>query len=221
MNQIRVLIVDDHALIRDGIVAMLKNESDILIIGEAVDGEEAICKNDELQPDVIIMDIMMPKFNGLEAAKMIKEKHPDAKIIFLSMEVKEDFISEAIKVGSSGYIPKDSNKVVLINAIRSVYKGDKYFHSKVSELIFNQFYEKSVGSDKVKKTYSSGKISNREVEVLQLIASGYSNSQIAEKLFISVRTVDAHRNHIMQKLELNNTAELVKYAIKNDIIELD
>ena len=221
MNKISVLIVDDHALVRDGIVAMLKNEEDIQIIGEAVDGEEAVSKNNELQPDIIIMDIMMPKFNGLEAAKMIKEQHPNSKIIFLSMEVKEDFISEAIKSGASGYIPKDSNKLILINAIRSVYQGEKYFHSMVSELIFNQFYEKSVGNEKVKKTYSSGKISNREVEVLKLIASGFSNSQIAEKLFISVRTVDAHRNHIMQKLELNNTAELVKYAIKNDIIALD
>ena len=109
MNEINVLIADDHALIRDGIIAMLKNEGDIRIIGEAVDGEEAIVKNDELNPDVIIMDIMMPKFNGLEAAKMIKEKHPEAKIIFLSMEVKEDFISEAIKSGASGYIPKEQD----------------------------------------------------------------------------------------------------------------
>lgn len=221
MNKISILIVDDHALVRDGIIAMLKNEDDIHIIGEAVDGEEAVAKNNELNPDIIIMDIMMPKFNGLEAAKMIKAQHPNSKIIFLSMEVKEDFISEAIKAGASGYIPKDSNKVILINAIRSVFKGEKYFHSMVSELIFNQFYEKSIGNEKAKKTYSAGKISNREVEVLKLIASGFSNSQIAEKLFISVRTVDAHRNHIMQKLELNNTAELVKYAIKNDIIALD
>ena len=221
MNKISILIVDDHALVRDGIIAMLKNEDDIHIIGEAIDGEEAISKNNALKPDIIIMDIMMPKFNGLEAAKIIKEQHPDSRIIFLSMEVKEDFISEAIKAGASGYIPKDSNKVILINAIRSVYRGEKYFHSMVSELIFNQFYRQSVGNEKVKKTYSAGKISNREVEVLKLIASGFSNSQIAEKLFISVRTVDAHRNHIMQKLELNNTAELVKYAIKNDIIELD
>lgn len=221
MNKISILIVDDHALVRDGIIAMLKNEDDIHIIGEAIDGEEAISKNNALKPDIIIMDIMMPKFNGLEAAKIIKEQHPDSRIIFLSMEVKEDFISEAIKAGASGYIPKDSNKVILINAIRSVYRGEKYFHSMVSELIFNQFYQQSIGNEKVKKTYSAGKISNREVEVLKLIASGFSNSQIAEKLFISVRTVDAHRNHIMQKLELNNTAELVKYAIKNDIIELD
>ena len=221
MSKISVVIVDDHALVRDGIAAMLKNEDNIQIIGEAVDGEEAVSKNNELMPDIIIMDIMMPKFNGLEAAKMIKVQHPDSKIIFLSMEVKEDFISEAIKAGASGYIPKDSNKVILINAIRAVYQGEKDFHSMVSELIFNQFYKKSVGNEKVKKNCSSGKISNREVEVLKLIASGFSNSRIAEKLFISVRTVDAHRNHIMQKLELNNTAELVKYAIKNDIIALD
>ncbi len=221
MDEINVLIVDDHALIRDGIVAMLKNEKEIKIIGEAIDGEDAIQKNKELNPDLIIMDIMMPKFNGLEAAKIIKEQQPEAKILFLSMELKEDFISEAIKVGASGYIPKDANKVILINAIKAVYKGEKYFHRQVSDVIFNQFYEKSVGNDKVKKSYTAGKISNREVEVLKLIASGFSNSQIAEQLFISVRTVDAHRNHIMQKLELSSTAELVKYAIKNDIIELD
>lgn len=221
MNEIKVLIVDDHALIRDGIVAMLKNEKEIQIIGEAVDGEDAIQKNYDLSPDLIIMDIMMPKFNGFEAAKIIKERQPEAKILFLSMEVKEDFISEAIKVGASGYIPKDANKVILANAIYAVNNGEQYFHRQVSDVIFNRFYQNSMGNEKVKKTYNSGKISKREVEVLKLITSGFSNSQIAEKLYISVRTVDAHRNHIMQKLELGSTAELVKYAIKNNITELD
>ena len=224
MRKIKVLIVDDHALIRDGIKAMLKSEKDIEIAGEAVDGVEAFEKYEALQPDIIVMDIMMPKNNGLEAAKNIKAAYPDAKILFISMEVKEEFISEAIKVGASGYIPKDANKEILQHAIKAVNQGEKYFHRQVSDLIFNRFYENSItgeGEKKPLKAPIKGKISKRELEVLKLIASGYSNSNIAEQLFISVRTVDAHRNHIMQKLELSNTAQLVKYAIKNKIIELD
>ncbi|MDN5200178.1 response regulator transcription factor [Fulvivirgaceae bacterium BMA10] len=220
MSMIKVLIVDDHTLIRDGIVAMLSDLSEIKVLGEAVNGEEAIEKCEILNPDIVVMDIMMPKINGLEAAKIISERFSDVKIIFLSMEVKEEFISEALKAGALGYIPKDVNKKTLITAIKEVHQGNKYFHSMVSKVVFDNFYQNSVKGTKP-KSLSDNKVSKRELEVLELIASGLSNSQIAEQLFISVRTVDAHRNHIMQKLELNSTAELVKYAIKNHIIELD
>ncbi|MDQ3394363.1 MAG: response regulator transcription factor [Bacteroidota bacterium] len=219
MEKIKVLIVDDHALVRDGLCAMFSNLSEITVVGEASSGNEALNKTEAYNPDIILMDIMMPGMNGIEATQIIKEDHPDVKVIFLSMEVTEAFISEAVQVGASGYLPKDSRKNVLIEAITKVAAGGRYFSSSISELVFEKFYENSL---KGKKTnISSGiKISKREVEVLKLIASGMSNKDIAEKLFISGRTVDAHRNHIMQKLDIHSTADLVKYAIKNELITI-
>ncbi|MEO1052058.1 MAG: response regulator transcription factor [Bacteroidota bacterium] len=220
MEPIRVLLVDDHALIRDGIAAMLRHEDEIRIIGEATNGEEAIDKVVNLEPDVILMDIMMPKLDGIGALKVIKEKRPDVKVIMLSMEITEEYISDSIKTGASGYLPKDSKKSSLLDAIKKVYEGGTYFSRSVSDIVFDRFFQKSI---KGSRPVANGgkKISNRETEVLELIANGFTNSQIADKLFISVRTVDAHRNHIMQKLELKSTAELVKYAIRSGLVDID
>lgn len=217
METTKILLIDDHALIRDGITAMLKDEEGIEILGEAENGQEGITKIMELKPHVAIMDIMMPVMNGLEATKLITEKGLDTYVIFLSMEVTEKSIDEAIKSGASGYLPKDSKKDVLIEAIKTVREGRTYFSKQISDVIFDKFYKKSVKGHKV--PLSDNQITKREVEVLRLIASGLSNSQIAEELFISIRTVDAHRNHIMQKIDARSTADLVKYAIKNEIID--
>ena len=220
MEKIKVLIVDDHALVRDGINALLNNQSDIQVAGEAANGEEAISKADSVKPEIILMDIMMPDMNGIEAARVIREQHPDIKIIFLSMEVTEQFISEAISVGASGYLPKDSKRNILLEAIRKVKEGGKYFSNTISEIVFEKFYQKSVQGGKPEPVINN-KISKRELEVIKLIAAGMGNKDIADKLFISVRTVDAHRNHILQKLNIHSTAELVKYAIKNNIVPLE
>jgi len=220
MDKIKILIVDDHALVRDGISAMLVTINDFQIVGEAFNGEDAVHKSSTLSPHIIIMDIMMPEMNGLEAAKIIREQEPHIKIIFLSMEVSENFISEAIKVGASGFLPKDSKKSVLVEAIRKVSEGGKYFNQTISEIIFEGFYKKSVTGSKPVPAQND-KISKREMEVIMLIGEGYGNKDIAEKLFISVRTVDAHRNHIMHKLNIHSTAELVKYALKNNLTHLD
>jgi DNA-binding NarL/FixJ family response regulator len=220
MEKIKVLIVDDHALVRDGINAMLLNQSDLQIVGEAANGEEAVSKAGSVNPDIILMDIMMPDMSGLEAARVIKDQSPGIKIIFLSMEVNEQFISEAINVGASGYLPKDSKRMVLIEAIHKVHEGGKYFSNTISEIVFEKFYQKSVQGKKTTPTVNS-KISKREIEVITLIAAGLGNREIADKLFISVRTVDAHRNHILQKLNIHSTAELVKYAIKNNLVTLE
>lgn len=220
MSNINILVVDDHSLVREGIITMLSSYDDFTIIGEAESGEEALTKIASQTPDIILLDINMPGMNGIETAKKIAENHQDQgiKIIILSMEVTQDHISEAIKAGVTGYLAKDTKKDILAEAIRKVMKGEQYFGQKISQVIFKGFYNQSKGE---RVANENKDLSKREVEVLRQIASGLSNREIADKLFISIRTVDAHRNHIMQKLSLKSTAQLVKYAIREKIVELD
>ena len=218
MSKTTILVVDDHSLVREGIITMLSVYDDFDIIGDAESGEEALVKIESLLPDVVLLDINMPGMNGIETAKQIIQDFTSVKIIILSMEVTQDHISEAIKAGVSGYLAKDTKKEILAEAIRKVMTGEQFFGEKVSQVIFKGFYKQSKGE----RVASENKVlSKREVEVLQQIASGLSNREIADKLFISIRTVDAHRNHIMQKLNLKSTAQLVKYAIKEKLIDLD
>lgn len=213
-----ILVVDDHSLVREGIITMLSVYDDFNIVGDAESGEAALEKISDLQPDVVLMDINMPGLNGIETAKQILLEYSAIRIIILSMEVTQDHISEAIKAGVAGYLAKDTKKELLAEAIRKVMSGEQYFGDKVSQVIFKGFYKQSKGE----RVASENKVlSKREVEVLQQIASGLSNREIADKLFISIRTVDAHRNHIMQKLNLKSTAQLVKYAIKEKLVDLD
>lgn len=218
MSEIKVLVVDDHSLVREGIITMLSVYEDFKVIGDAESGEEALKKVAKNQPDVMLLDINMPGLNGIETAKRMASDHPEVKIIILSMEVTQEHISEAIKAGVAGYLAKDTKKDILAEAIRKVMEGEQYFGQKISQVIFKGFYKQSKGE---RIANENKDLSKREVEVLRQIASGMSNREIAEKLFISIRTVDAHRNHIMQKLNLKSTAELVKYAIREKIIELD
>ncbi len=220
MDTIKIFIVDDHAIVRDGLSSMLQSQSDLKIIGQAESGESALEQLNNISPDIILMDIMMTGMDGIATTAKIREKFTEPKIIILSMEVTQILISDAIKAGAQAYIPKDSKKHELIEAIRNVQKGEKYFSPKISEVVFKGFYDQSV-SGKGGDGEEESKITKREIEVLQQIASGLSNREIADKLFISIRTVDAHRNHIMQKLKLKTTAELVKYAIKHKIVELE
>ncbi|MGL1887107.1 MAG: response regulator transcription factor [Reichenbachiella sp.] len=219
MPKINILVVDDHSLVREGIISMLSIYDDFEIIGDAESGEEALKKIDENKPDVILLDINMPGgINGIETAKKVLETYSDIKIVILSMEVTQDHISEAIKTGVAGYLAKDTKKEVLAEAIRKVMEGEQYFGDKISQVIFKGFYKQSKGEQVANENKD---LSKREVEVLRQIASGLSNREIADKLFISIRTVDAHRNHIMQKLNMKSTAQLVKYAIKEKIIDLE
>ncbi len=218
MSKVKIVVVDDHSLVREGIITMMSSVENFEIIGEAASGEEALEVIPKLNPDVILLDINMPGINGIETAKQLIANQSELKIIILSMDVTQEFISEGIKAGISGYLAKDNKKDIVIKAIETVMKGEQYFGKKVSEVIFKGFYSQSKG-EKIAKQNKD--LSKREVEVLKNIASGMSNIDIADMLFISIRTVDAHRNHIMQKLGLKSTAELVKYAIKQNIIELD
>ena len=219
MKKIKILIADDHTLVRDGLIAMLKMEPDIQIVGEASDGTEVLEKIRTMELDIILMDIMMEEMNGLDTTREIKKISDDIEIILLSMEVNEEFISEGIKNGAKAYLPKDVSRSKLLEAIRKVSSGEIYFSEKVSQIIFENFYNKSV-KKKAPSDKAGTKLSKRELEILKLFAEGKTSQEISDELHISIKTADTHRYNIMQKLQLKNTAELVKYAIKNGYIEI-
>ena len=220
MEKIKILVVDDHSLVRDGIVAMLESCADFEVIGEASDGEEAINKAYLMMPDLILMDIMLPGMNGVEAAKIIKSKLKEMKILFLSMEVSEEFLNEIIKIGAEGYVLKDIRKNELSGAVRMAISGSQYFSKGISDLVFRRYREINSGEAPAKQAAASVKLTEREIEVVKMLSLGLSKKEIADKLFISPRTIDAHRSNIMEKLDLKSTVDLVKYAIKQQIIEL-
>tara|TARA_B100000614_G_C14407157_1_gene436222 strand:- start:183 stop:839 length:657 start_codon:yes stop_codon:yes gene_type:complete len=218
MNNIKVVLVDDHQLIRMGITALLKSEDSIEVIGEVNTAKETLGYIDEKKPDVVLMDISLDDGDGILLTKEIVDSHKDVKVIMLSMHVKEDFIQRSIKAGASGYLLKDSPKDELIKAIKEVAKGDKYFASEVSQLMVSSYVNKA-GDFAEKKRKLSG-LTKREIEIIRLLSDGLSNQKIASQLGISHRTVDTHRTNIMQKVKVKNVAELVKYSIVNKLIEI-
>lgn len=221
IHKIRVLLVDDHTILRDGIASILRQAEDIEVVGGLSSGEEVINKVSDFQPDVILMDILMDGMNGLEATRWLKEQDAKIKVIIISSEIKKEYVSTGIKLGIDGYLPKNVDKETLLDAIRSVYQGKNYFNSAVTNLVFEDFYKgEREGSKKRVRKLTVG-LTKRENEVLELVASGKSNQEVADILFISIKTVETHKANILDKLGLRNTAELVKYAIKNDIISLD
>ena len=218
MNNTKVVLVDDHQLIRMGITALLKSEDSIEVIGEVNTAKETLGYIDKKKPDVVLMDISLDDGDGILLTKEIVDSHKDVKVIMLSMHVKEDFIQRSIKAGASGYLLKDSPKDELIKAIKEVAKGDKYFASEVSQLMVSSYVNKA-GDFAEKKRKLSG-LTKREVEIIRLLSDGLSNQKIASQLGISHRTVDTHRTNIMQKVKVKNVAELVKYSIVNKLIEI-
>lgn len=220
-NKIKVLLVDDHVLLRDGVAILLKQADDIQVVGSLATGEEAISKVSALLPDVIVMDIHLTGMSGIEATRWIKERNPQVKVILLSIEVKKEFVSSGIQAGIDGYLPKDVEKAMLIDAIRTVFKGGKAFDDAITSLIFEDFYKKEKSVQSVKNISKMADLTKRERQVLSLVANGKNNTEVADELFISTKTVDTHKTHILEKLGLKNTAELVKYAIKNKLITVD
>lgn len=222
-DKIKVVLVDDHRLVRDSIAIMLQQVDDIQIIGAFSNAEELLSKLNDLNPNVIIMDIMMTGMTGIEATHWVKDRFPRIKVLILSMEVKREFVSAGIQSGIDGYLPKDIEKNVLIDAVRTLNRGEKYFNEAITTLVFEDFYNKERTNKQVKQHLGSNdlsKLTKRELEILSLIAAGKSTKQVADELFISTKTVDTHKTHILDKLGLSNTAELVKYAIKNELISL-
>lgn len=218
MNKIRVIIVDDHQLLRDGLAAMLKDIEYIHVVGSAESGEEAVNLAQNKIPDVVLMDIMMKGMTGIEATRWIKEQNPEIKVIIISQEVNQGLISEGVKSGIEGYLPKDVDKQTLVQAINKVYAGEKYFSDSIQKIIFDSYLQQESGDKKAGPKNTD--LTKREFEVLKEVATGKTNQEVADTLFISIKTVETHKSHILDKLGLKNTAELVKYAIKNQIIEL-
>lgn len=209
LPNINIFLVDDHQLVRDGIKARLENSDGIKVIGQAGNGKEAIEMVSANQPDLVLMDISMPIMDGLEATSIFKEKFPDIKILILSMHDEPEYIVKLMQSGASGYILKDVSSHELINTIKSVYHGGTTFCSGTTQRLFNQ-------NDQTSKTSSI--LSEREVDILKLIANGECNKNIARTLNISVRTVETHRLNIKNKLDLQTTAGLTRYAIEHSFV---
>lgn len=219
---IRVIIVDDHDLVRAGFISLLKNLSGIQIIAEAGEGYEALRLIKENKPDVVLLDIAMPGLNGLEVADRIRKEFPEVRVIILSMYVNEEYVLQAMRVGAAGYLMKDSKSEELELAIKTVASGKTYLSSPVS---------KKVIEDYIKQPLKTGSIANRngvyerltprQREVVQLITEGYTTKEIAKKLNLSVKTIDAHRTQIMERLDIHDIASLVRYAIQMGIVKID
>ena len=218
-EKIKVLLTDDHKLIRDGIKSMLENTVDIEVIGSVSSGEESINATRQNRPDVILMDIMMHGMTGIEATRWVKEFDPTIKIVLVTMEISKEYVSAGIKSGVDGYLPKDVDKETLLEAVRTVHAGGRFFNDAIMKLVFEDFYS----NEKLKSTDKKlpNDLTKREHEILGLVASGRTNKEVAEALFISIKTVETHKTHILDKLGLKNTTALIKYAIKNNIISVD
>lgn len=219
MKKIQVILVDDHQLIRDGIKSLLQDAQQIEVINEASSAAELFQLLKIHIPDILILDVSLPGMSGIEITKVIQKEYPSIRVMILSMYIGEDFIFNALKAGARGYLHKNINSYELITAIEELNKGNEYFSTQVSDIILKSFVKKAHSGVKQGEEKEET-LTSRELEILKLVAEGFSNPEIAEKLVISIRTVESHKTHIMQKLLLNTIADLVKFAIRNNIIEL-
>lgn len=220
MKNTKILIVDDHEVVRDGLRNILLSLENISIAGEAGNGEDAIKLYTSVKPDLVIMDISMPGMNGIEATRIIKEKDPEAKILILTMHDNQEYLNQIIRSGAKGFILKNTDKEELLEAVKTVASGENFFSKDISKLIIDN-YIRSAKEQEKNDGFKEVPLTKREIEILKLIASGYSNQEIANILYISYNTVDTHRKNIMHKLSIKNTAGLVRYAIEKGLISLN
>lgn len=209
MDKLRILLADDHAMIRDGVKALINGEPDLEVVGEASDGREAWHKVKSLQPDILILDITMPDLNGVQATERIKRDAPKVKVLILTAHEDKGFLQQVLQAGASGYMLKRAASAELIRAIRIVAAGDVYIDPEIASKIVTSY----VGRQSAKESVQRGDLSEREEEVLRLVAWGHSNKEIATRLNISVKTVEGHKSKIMEKLGLKNRVEIVRYAL--------
>jgi two-component system, NarL family, response regulator NreC len=212
---VRILLADDHTLVRHGIRRILEEHADWQVIGETSDGREAVRLALELQPDVVILDIGMPQLNGIEAARQITRRAPSVRVLMLSMHADEAYFTQAVEAGAIAYLLKDSADVELVKAVTAAIQGRSFFSPKVATVLLDEF-RKSLVRRGITDRYES--LSEREREVFQLIAEGHSNKSIATILGVSPATVETHRSHMMEKLDLHSVAEIVLYAVRRGII---
>ena len=215
-EKIRVVLVDHHTILRAGLRMLLNAQSDIEVVGEASDGKQGIAQALHHQPHVVLMDITMPEMSGIEATRQIKKVLPDVRVLILTMHENEAYLFQGLRAGASGYMLKEAADTELISAIRIVQSG-RFYLSPLAQSIMVGDYLQRVRSGEEKDTYKD--LTEREREILKLVAEGFTNNQIAEKLIISPKTVDTHRTHVMDKLNLHSRAELVKYAMRRGLLE--
>lgn len=220
MKKITLILVDDHQLVRDGIKALLHGTDDIEIIGEASCGKELFELLNTLKPDLLIMDISLPEISGIEITRTLGRDFPGIKILMLSMYNSEDFILNSIKAGAKGYLPKNTSRNELLEAIYAIHSGEDFFSESVSKLMLKSYVRMATEDDEKSQEKSNPSLTSREIEVLKLYVEGFINKEISDKLDISIRTVETHKNHIMRKLGLKSTVEMVKFAIRNKIVEI-
>jgi len=216
MKKIAVLLVDDHTVVRQGLRALLSSEEDIEVIGEAENGRQAVMAARKTPPDVVVMDVAMPLLNGLEATRQILRSVPTAKVLVLTSYGDDDCVEQLMQAGASGYLIKQTAANDLLKAIREVQRGNAYFSPAIAKRLRDQCREAFTSGQPARK---AGELTSREAEVLQLIAEGFSNKQIASELTISIKTVEKHRQQVMNKLNIHDVAGLTRYAISKGMVE--
>jgi len=212
---IRILIADDHGIVRQGTRSLLEREPDLQVIGEAEDGRSAVEMTDLLRPDIVVLDIAMPQLNGLDASAQIVRRHPDLGVIILSMHEEEDYLVRALSAGVRGYLLKDTAQIDLVRAVRAVAQKKAFFSPAIAQMMVEDF-TRQMQRKGIADSYEL--LTEREREILQLLAEGKSNKEAATILNVSPYTIETHRNNMMQKLNLHNTAEIVLYAVRKKII---
>lgn len=216
MNRIRVLLAEDHTLVRAGFRALLEKLDGILVVGEVSDGREALKVSKEIVPDVVLMDIAMPGMNGLEATSRMRQECPRTKVLMLSMYSNEEYLKEALRAGASGYLLKDADRAELELAIKTVRRGETYLTPAVAKFTLEAYCRQDDA-----RTGPLGKLTGRQREILQLIAEGCSTKQIAQRLDLSVKTVETHRAQLMERLEIHDVPGLVRLAIRTGLVQPD
>ncbi|HRY31999.1 MAG TPA: response regulator transcription factor [Bacteroidales bacterium] len=212
---IRIILVDDHQIVRDGIRSLLEGNEHIIIAGEASGGSELTALLSATAADIILLDVSMPGESGIDICRRIKTTNPEIKVLILSMYSGEEFIVQSLLAGASGYLPKNTSREELLNAIARVHQGEVYIGHSLSETYINSLMRKAQARQE-----AADLLSRRETEILRLCAEGLTNKEIADSLYISTRTVESHKTHIMQKLDLKTVADMIRFAIKNRLVDL-
>lgn len=218
MSKIRVLLTDDHTIVRKGLLSLLLDQEDIEVVGEAEDGRDALKQTEQLQPDVVVMDITMPLLNGLEATRQIKRYWPHIKVVILTVHTNEEYIFQILEAGASGYVVKDAAPGELLLAIHAASEGETFLSPSISQTVIQEYI---AHAQPALREGGLNALTEREREILQLLAEGHATRDIAEMLVISVKTVETHRSNLMRKLDVDNLADLTKYAVRKGVTSLE